>query len=315
MGNDFSIITVGLCPAWDITCRGAGLKWGEHQRINEQNVCPAGKALNISRALAWMGKKNIAAGLWGREDFGRMLEAMRPLAGAIKIKMTAADGATRQNVTIVDTAKRKEMHLRCKSELADRKSLGKLKLDLQKILGRESLCVFAGSMPAAYVNDIVDVINCCRSGGARIALDTSGAAMKRIVDGGGLWLIKPNVEELGELLGKKVRDDIAGLVKAAKGLLDRVRFVLISRGGKGAVVVTKDRVLSGRCLAGGKVLSTVACGDYLLAGFLKGLEDRLDMGFALETAIKVATARAQGRTESESWAQADRQIKVAVRQA
>ena len=315
MGSDFSIITVGLCPAWDITCRGAGLKWGEHQQINEQSVCPAGKALNISRALAWMGKKNVAAGLWGREDFGRMLEAMRPLAGAIKIKMTAADGATRQNVTIVDTAKRKEMHLRCKSELADRKSLGKLKVDLQKILGRESLCVFAGSMPDAYVNDIVDVINCCRSGGARIALDTSGTAMKRLVDGGGIWLIKPNVEELGELLGKKVRDDIAGLAKAASGLLDRVRIVLISRGGKGAIVVTKDRVLSGRCLGGGKVLSTVACGDYLLAGFLKGLEDRLDMGFALETAIKVATAKALGWTESESWAQAERQIKVVVRQA
>ena len=62
------IITVGLAPAWDIQCRGQGLDWGCHAQIDEQDVRPAGKALNVSRALAWLGRSSVAAGLWGRED-------------------------------------------------------------------------------------------------------------------------------------------------------------------------------------------------------------------------------------------------------
>ena len=49
------IITVGICPCWDITCYVDGVEWGDHKKITSQTFVPAGKALNISRALAWMG--------------------------------------------------------------------------------------------------------------------------------------------------------------------------------------------------------------------------------------------------------------------
>ena len=64
MKKNPSIITVGLSPAWDITCRGKNLNWGGHENIDEQTITPAGKALNVSKALAWMGRESIAAGLW-----------------------------------------------------------------------------------------------------------------------------------------------------------------------------------------------------------------------------------------------------------
>lgn len=96
---------MGLSPAWDITCRGKRLGWGLHKDIDEQTIRPAGKALNISRALAWMGQKSVAAGLWGRDDYGKMLEYVRPLQKFVKIKRAAVDGRTRQNITVVDTAK------------------------------------------------------------------------------------------------------------------------------------------------------------------------------------------------------------------
>jgi len=307
------IVTVGLCPSWDTVCRFEGIDWGEHKTVSSASSRPAGKALNISQALAWMGEENIAAGLWGRDDFEQMLRAMRSLGGLVKVKMTAVDGGTRRNITVVDTANDREMHLRNRSELASRKALRKLETDLRAIVHKGSVCVFAGVMPEdEFVGDVVRIIKSCRERGAKIVVDTYGDALKRILETGAVWLIKPNVDELRELLGEQVTDSPAGLVGAGRKLLDKVEVVLISRGRKGGVVVTKKGAWQGRCIGRGRVLSTVGCGDFLLAGFLKGLKDKSDAGSALGTAIKVATARAWGWTEGKSWSRALREIKVAV---
>jgi len=323
------IVTIGLCPSWDTVCRFEGIDWGEHKTVSSASSRPAGKALNISQALAWMGQKNIAAGLWGRDDFEQMLRAMSAfggLRGLVKVKMTAVDGGTRRNITVVDTANDREMHLRNRSELASRKALRKLEADLRAIVSKGSVCVFAGAMPEdEFVGDVVRIIKSCRERGAKIVVDTYGDALKRILETGAVWMIKPNVDELRELLGGQVTDSPAGLVGAGRKLLDKVEIVLISRGKKGGVVVTNKGAWQGRCVGRSRVLSTVGCGDFLLAGFLKGLnpvrskssasngaKDKSDAGPALGTAIKVATARAWGWTEGKSWSQALREIKAAV---
>ena len=313
MNRYSSIITVGLCPSWDTVCRFDGIDWGEHKTVSSADSRPAGKALNISRALAWMGEKNIAAGLWGRDDFQQMAEAMQPLEGLVKIKMTAAQGGTRRNITVVDTVNNREMHLRNRSELASKKSLRKLEADLMAIVKKDSVCVFAGAMPEdEFVADVIRIIKSCRQHGAEIVVDTNGDALKRILDTGAVRMIKPNVEELRELLGEQVTDSPAALVRAGRKLLDKVEVVVISRGKKGGVVVTKKGAWQGRCAGRSRVLSTVGCGDFLLAGFLKGL-NKSGTCNALKTAIKVATARAWGWTEGKSWSQAVRGIKVAVK--
>ena len=313
MRHRISIITIGLSPAWDITCRGKHLDWGLHRDINEQTILPAGKTLNVSKALAWMGQRNIAAGLWGRSDHRQMLTAVRNSWSSIKVKMTAVSGSTRRNITVVDTANEKELHLRNKSQLASAKSLKKLQADLEAIVHRGSFCVFAGTMPeTGLLEDVIRIIKSCAGLGAKIVLDTSGNALRQIVNTGSAWLIKPNVEELCELSGEQIKDAPASLAAAGRKLLDRVEIVLISRGGKGSLVVTKEGAWHGRCVGRRRVLSTVGCGDFLLAGFLKGLKDKSDARSALKIAIKVATAKAWGWTETKTWSQALREIKVAV---
>jgi fructose-1-phosphate kinase PfkB-like protein len=207
------------------------------------------------------------------------------------------------------------MHLRNRSELASRKALRKLEADLRAIVSKGSVCVFAGVMPEdEFIGNVVRIIKSCRERDAKIVVDTYGDALKRILETGAAWLIKPNVEELRELLGGQVTDSPAGLVRAGRKLLDKVEVVLISRGQKGGVVVTKKGAWQGRCIGRSRVLSTVGCGDFLLAGFLKGLKDKSDAGSALGTAIKVATARAWGWTDKMSWPDVQSKIKVQVRQ-
>ena len=296
-----SIATIGLSPAWDITCRGRNIDWGLHQVIDEQTVLPAGKALNVSKALAWMDQRSIAAGLWGSDDHEQMLTAVRSLWPSIRVKFTAVAAPTRQNITIVDSANNKEMHLRNKSRLASARTLKKLQADMKAIVNKGSICVFAGTMPdGGLLADVIRLVEFCKSREARIVLDTSGRPLKEIVDTGSVWLIKPNVIELSELLGEQVKDGPVSLAKAGRKLLDKVEIVLISRGAKGSVVVTKDRAWQGQCTGREKVLSTVGCGDFLLAGFLKGMKDGTDIDEALKIAIKVATARAWGWTEKTS---------------
>jgi len=315
MRDKISIITIGLSPAWDITCRGRNIGWGLHQEIDEQTVRPAGKTLNVSKTLAWMGRKNIAAGLWGRGDHPQMLTAVRTLWPLIKVKLTPVAAPTRQNITIVDSAQNKEMHLRSKSRLASPKALKRLQADLETIVRKGSICVFAGTLPdGGLLDDVIRIVEFCKSRRAKIVLDTSGHPLKEIVDTGSAWLIKPNIEELRELLGEQVKDGPASLAKAGRKLLDKVEIVLISRGAKGGIVVTKDGAWQGRCTGRAKVFSTVGCGDFLLAGFLEALEDGSRTDLALKTAIKVATAKAWGWTEKMHWSDVKSRIQVQLGQ-
>lgn len=308
------IITIGLCPAWDIVCKGENLEWGEHKVITEATIKPAGKALNISKALAWLGEKNTVTGLWGKEDYSQMLDMLEPLKNLLKTRFIAVEGQTRRNITVIDTACKKEIHLRDVSALVSGRTIAELNSRLQKIVSKNNICIFAGSIPQGQLlNDILKLVELCYNKYSKIAIDTSGKTLKVIVNSNRVWLIKPNVEEMSELLGKKIKDNPLSLKKTACCLLGKVEIILISRGVKGAVVVTREQTWQGKwTCAGKKVPSTVGCGDYLLAGFIKELKVSNNIAVALETALKVATAHALGWTEKIPWQAAQRKIKVRV---
>jgi 1-phosphofructokinase family hexose kinase len=305
-----SIITVGLSPAWDITCRVKNPSWGGHIDIDDQTIVPAGKALNVSKALAWMGQKNIAAGLWGAGDYKQMQTAVQSSWPLIKIKMTRVNGNTRKNITIVNTAKQKEMHLRNKSELVNMNALQKIRKDLKETVKKNSICVFSGAMPEGkLLEEITKTIKSCSDIGARIVLDTSGPALKKIVKTGLIWLLKPNFTELCELVGANIEDKTSALIQAGRELLNKAEIVLISRGKKGAIVITKNAAWEGKCISRKKAISTVGCGDYLLAGFLKGLKYTSETDSALSTAIKAATCKAWGISEQKNLLQIQIRLK------
>jgi 1-phosphofructokinase len=308
------IITIGLSPAWDIRCRGAGLDWGRHVEIDEQVIRPAGKALNVSYALAWLGWESIAAGLWGHDDLGQMQNAVLRLGGQIRTSMTPGPGSTRRNITVVDTLNHREMHLRLRSELASQRSLQRLNADLKKLVRKGDTCVFAGAMPDIHLLEpVVSLVRTCRDCRARIVVDTHGPVLAAIVDAGLASMISPNVEELRGLLGRETANAPAKLVSATRRLLDRVGTVLISRGAEGAMVVTKNGTWTGRSKVRCKVSSTVGCGDYLLAGFLAGFQNTSDPRAVLAMGLKVATAHAWGWTETKTWPQVNNEVEVSVK--
>ncbi|MCK5000742.1 MAG: hypothetical protein KAS23_14465, partial [Anaerohalosphaera sp.] len=287
----------GFSPCWDITCFIDGLEWGDHKQAASRTSVPAGKALNVSRGLAQLKAASTAAGLWGNVDSKQMVEQLSSLSELIKIRHTKVKGATRQNITIVDTRNHREMHLTSPNELANSKSVIAVEKTLKTIIDQNTVCVFSGSMPTdkslAAIAELFETVKAC---GADIVLDTSGAPLRRLVSTGSVAVISPNLDELGDLLGKTVPDTPAAITKAVKPLLRKVKTVLVSRGAKGAIAVTGKGSVRAKCtnLSSGNVTSTVGCGDYLLAGFLAGLKQTGKISSAVEKAVTHATAKAWG---------------------
>jgi len=75
--------------------------------------------------------------------------------------------------------------------------------------------------------------------------------LKSIVASGNLYLIKPNVEELSELLDKKIADNTNDIITAAGTLLNKVEIILVSRGKNGAIAITRDIPLAADLVKGG----------------------------------------------------------------
>ncbi|MBE0535147.1 MAG: hypothetical protein IH624_05705 [Phycisphaerae bacterium] len=310
-GRSPQIVTVGVCPCWDVVCHVEGISWGDHAKITSQRCVPAGKSLNVSKALAWMGAPSVAAGLWGQSDYDSMaasLDADRDLVG---VHLTAAAGQTRHNVTVVDTRNSREMHLRAPSALATAESLRALSEDLSGLVAAETVFVFAGSLPEdELLGGVIEMIRGLRRCGARIVVDTSQNALKRLVETGDIDVIKPNLAELRDLVGSSVGDDMRQITSAAQSI-SGVRTVLVSRGANGAVAVRGKEAFSGAaCDRDRSAASTVGCGDWLLAGFLSASDEPLDA--ALARALRVATAKAWGWHESKTWHEAAAAIEVEV---
>jgi 1-phosphofructokinase family hexose kinase len=297
------IITVGISPSWDIVCFAADYQWGRHQVIERQTVTPAGKALNVSRALGALGRRSIAAGLWGQDDLPTASLRDCP---KIEPRFTAVSGQARRNITLIDTKRRREMHLRSPNPLATLQNLRRLTRDLAKLANPRTICVFSGAVPDEAVEEFVRMVRVCRAKGGRIVVDTSGSALSAIVDAGGLWAIKPNLEELAGLLGRSIADRPEEIIRAARTLADRVDLVLVSRGRRGAIAVTADDAIARAAAKIQAVCHTVGCGDSLLAGFLDGYlsvcpeikpgrPNRSAIRKGLVRGVRLATNRAGGK--------------------
>ncbi|MBC7309427.1 MAG: 1-phosphofructokinase, partial [Tetrasphaera sp.] len=97
-------------------------------------------------------------------------------------------------------------------------------------------------------------------------------------------LIKPNHEELEEVVGERL-DTLGAVVDAARRLNDSgISTVAVSLGGDGAVVVTSETVVHASATIDNPI-STVGAGDCMLAGLLHGLSLGKSPGEALAIGV------------------------------
>jgi len=277
------IVTVTLNPSLDRTLAIAQLVRGEVIRADSTMEDPGGKGVNVTRFLSARGSESVAVLPVGG-SIGRGLVGLLDEAG-IPYRSIPIHGTTRANVTVVEpdgtTTKLNEPGPSLSTD-----DLDALVAAVAELATPGGWVVVAGSLPADLDTGVLARLGeVARAAGSRFALDASGAAL---ADGLSARpdLIKPNDEELGEILGRPL-DTLEEVLAGCQEARERgAGAVICSLGAKGAVLVDD----AGRWFATGAkvpVLSTVGAGDSLLAGFLHGGgtgPDALAVGIAWATA-------------------------------
>jgi 1-phosphofructokinase len=284
------IITVCLNPAVDRILEVPGFTVGSHQRGRQLSRHPAGKAVNVSRALAALGIASTATGFVGSRELGFFEDFLS--SSKTNAQFLAVDGITRENVTVIDPIARRETHIRDIGFAVLKRDLQRLKKKLKLMLHPGTLLIFSGSMPPGIEDsDFIDLIETCVSGQARVAIDSSGSAI-RAAASLPLWLVKPNVAELAEMVGRTASTE-RQIAAIGRDLGRRVRVLLVSCGEHGGYAFIDGSTLVGRVdVDRSRVVNTVGCGDCLLAGFVAAQSRGEDARESYRYALAVASAAA-----------------------
>lgn len=293
-----NIITLTPNPSVDRTIDLAGpLQRGEVIRTTGGRTDPGGKGVNIARALATSGINTVAIFPGDATDpIIAMLEhvgvptANVPTGVPIRtnVTITEPDGTTTKlnepGGTVTDTI------------------LAALIESVAEHADGASWIVLAGSLPpGAPVDFYVSAVKALRERFGdvcpKIAVDTSGAPLKALVEGGAdVDLIKPNEDELASVLngvtGEELQADPSKIPDAVKPLFAKgIHAALVTLGGKGAVLVTEAGAWRG-IMPPIEVKSTVGAGDSSLTGYVIKQSENGTPAECLAQAIAHGTAAA-----------------------
>lgn len=295
-----------LNPAMDRVLEAPGFAVGAHAGARRVALYPAGKGINASRVLAMLGVRSIAAGFIGKQELGIFEEYLERLgSGRIVMQLLAVHGTTRDNITIVDPVNDTETHIREQGFRVQREDVHRVTSKLAMLSRPGTVVAFSGSCPPGLTaSDFLEMVRRCRRQGARVCVDTSGEPLEAM-RGQELWMAKVNQQELGVLSGKD-SSSLERVIEAARSLCvsggGPVECVCATMGEHGAVLVCREGAWRAWApIHPGLVVSTVGCGDALLAGMFSVLQrNGLDASAplwerALREGIAAATINATKR--------------------
>ncbi|KRW70597.1 1-phosphofructokinase [Pseudomonas sp. TTU2014-105ASC] len=276
------VLTVTLNPALDLTVQLPSLRLGEVNRSESLQVHAAGKGLNVAQVLADLGHQLTVTGFLG-ESNPQAFEQLFAARGFTDEFVLVA-GETRSNLKLAETDGR-VTDINGPGLAVTEAQCDELLARLQRLAPAHDLVVVAGSLPRGIDSQwFVQLLNSLKALGVRVALDTSGVALR---DGLATrpWLIKPNEEELAEARGVDLSGSSALLAEARRLQSEGIEHVVISQGADGVSWFTADAALHAQPPKV-QVISTVGAGDSLLAGMLHGLL----VGWPAERTLAHATA-------------------------
>jgi len=266
------IVTLTANPSLDRTVMlPAPLTVGEVQSAQSAREDAGGKGINVARAIVAAGEDCIAVLPLAVDDpfdtalRGSGLDARRvPVAGHVRANLAITDPVGITTKLNLPGARLSHDEISAVVDAAVTASAGARWL------------VLAGSLPPGVPDDfyvrVIDAVRAVHGGEApRIAVDTSGPALAAVVAHGRPDLIKPNDEELGELVGAPLEGaDARTALEVARALVpDRVGAALVTLGARGALLVDADGAWAA-VPPPIRVVSTVGAGDSSLAGYVLG---------------------------------------------
>lgn len=285
------IVTVTLNPSIDIAYQLDNLYLDTVNRVKTVQKTAGGKGLNVTRVLKQIGEDVVATGLIGGQ-LGCSLQEKLTQQG-IKHSFVEIAEETRNCIAVLHDGKQTEI-LEKGPTISRQEGLAFLK-HFETLVKDVEAVVISGSLPQGLPADYyVQIMKLCHKCSVRIVLDCSGNPLINVLKSDVKpTVIKPNTEELSQLVGFEVTQDIEQLksVLSNKLFVD-IEWVVVSLGSKGAFAKHNDKFYRVN-IPKIQVVNPVGSGDSTVAGIVASLTHGLPDSHLLKYANTLGMLNAQ----------------------
>jgi 6-phosphofructokinase 2 len=289
-----TIYSVTLNPALDESISIDSLDVGVSNRCALNALDPSGKGINASRVIHRLGRGTLAFGLAGGVSGGYLSSALD--REGVPHDFETIDGFTRVNVMLFETFNHERTRLLLPGPTVTRAHVMAIARRLELVSPGE-IVIFGGSLPPGLPTETyAEFIVRLYDRGVRCVIDSSGAALAAALEANPL-LVRTNVEDAEEVLGRRLQTDDA-IVDAVCELRDRgAHYAVISRGALGAIGCGPGLIFNVKPPVR-HATSAAGAGDSMTAAMAVAFNEGLSFENALRwgTAAGTATAMTQGTT-------------------
>ena len=270
--------------------------FGDINRVEEFQIDPGGKGINVARMVHILGGKSIGISFLGGKN-GTLIKNLLEKEN-IKLIFIRTKGETRNIFNFIEKKTGKILRINEKGP----KILRKEKNSLFNLLGKinfsnQDIFSISGSLPQGMEKTTYKkIIKKLKKKICFIALDSDGEPLKEGIKAKP-FLIKPNLWELERLVEGKI-DSLTKLKNTCEKLLNfGISIILLTLGEKGAVLFSKGKKVYAKPPKV-KLESDVGCGDAFLAGFLYKFSQKEKLEKCLKFAVASGTAKAMKKGTS-----------------
>lgn len=278
------IVTITINPAVDIFVNIGRVEPTRKMRTSAPKRDPGGGGINVAR-VAFRLDARVTAIYPASGAIGRLLTRLLEREGVASV-VTPSHAETRENFTAYEDDSGEQFRFVLPGSPLHRAEWEAVLYELENLETKPKFVVASGSVPPGVPSDFfAKAAAAAKKCGAKAVVDTSGAALKAAIDEG-VYLVKPNLNELSELCGRPLDTDEARIA-ACRDMIKagEAEVVALTLGGDGALLVTRDAVWRAQPMPI-EAVSTVGAGD----SFLGGMVAALAKGQTVEQAFRVAVA-------------------------
>lgn len=271
------ILTITLNPSVDIAYQLDTFHLDTVNRVEKVQKTAGGKGLNVTRVLKQVGEDVLATGFIGGEIGSYVKKQLT--RNDIKNSFVEIGNETRNCIAVLHDGQQTEI-LEQGPTIQEHEALNFIE-HLESILNNVEVVVISGSLPKGLAsNYYVEIVELCKQCDVAVVLDCSGEALKKVLESQQKpTVIKPNTEELSQLIGKNITDDIQELKSVLSGqLFQGIEWIVVSLGAKGAFAKHNDKFYRVK-IPKINVVNPVGSGDSTVAGIAASLAHALpDVG-------------------------------------
>ena len=270
--------TITLNPAIDMLTKVENFELGKLNRTGESDYIVGGKGINISLLLNNIGKESKALGFIAGFTGNFIKEELKKKD--IKSNFVETKGFTRINIKLTTDI---ETEINSQSSKVAKENIKEFFDTLEELSDNDIVFLSGNIIPGMDSDDFAAIAKKVREKGAKLVVDSNKDMVLDTLKYKP-FIIKPNEFELGEMFGVKI-SNTEEIAKYAKKLQEKgAENVLVSRGSKGAILFTNEGDVFTANTATGKVISTIAAGDSMLAMFVAKYDETGDYRLSLKYA-------------------------------